>query len=114
MTYNLQDFACARCGNCCRGEGYVRVTPADVSRMAAHLQMSVTEFIEKFTEEPEIKEQADAGDLWLKDKPGTEQDCIMLHNNLCIVHPAKPVQCVGFPMKWRTPDFMDYCEGMRK
>lgn len=82
--------------------------------MAAHLQIGTREFITRYTEVPEIQEQADAGDLWLQDKPGPEGECILLHENLCGVHPHKPVQCVGFPMKWRTPDFMDYCEGMQK
>lgn len=101
------------CGNCCRGDGYVRVTPEDVRRMAECLEMSDKEFITRYTRAPEIKQQLDCGDLWLLDKPGPEQECIMLENNLCRVHKAKPTQCVGFPMKWRTPDIMDYCEGMK-
>ncbi len=114
MDYKIQEFACARCGNCCRGEGYVRVTTSDIERMAAHLQITPTVFMDIYTREPEIKQQAEAGDLWLLDKPGPEQECILLQQNLCKVHPEKPVQCVGFPMKWRTPDIMDYCEGMKK
>ncbi len=114
MDYNINDFACAQCGNCCRGQGYVRVTPDDVRRMATHLQITTEEFIRDYTELPEIAEQVEAGDLWLQDKPGPESECILLHKNQCRVHPNKPVQCVGFPMKWRTPDFMDYCKGMQK
>lgn len=112
--YQLEEFACARCGNCCRGDGYVRVTPDDLSRMADHLGMTVEDFIRQYTRTPEEATHAAAGDLWLLDKPGPEQECIMLENNLCRVHRAKPVQCVGFPLKWRTPDVMDYCEGMKR
>ncbi len=113
-AYEIEEFACARCGNCCRGDGYVRVTPDDINRMADALQMPVAQFIETYARTPEIASQAAEGDLWLLDKPGPEQECIMLEGNLCRVHKAKPVQCVGFPMKWRTPDIMDYCEGMRR
>ena len=112
--YEIQEFACARCGNCCRGEGYVRVTTEDVARMADELGITSDEFVTRYTRQPEITEQAIAGDLWLLDKPGPEQECIMLEGNLCRVHKSKPVQCIGFPMKWRTPDIMDYCEGMRR
>jgi Fe-S-cluster containining protein len=82
--------------------------------MAAHMQITIQQFIDVYTRTPEIREQADAGDLWLYDKPGPDGECILLENNLCRVHPEKPVQCVGFPMKWRTPDVMEYCEGMRR
>jgi len=114
MEYKIQEFACARCGNCCRGDGYVRCTPDDITRMANHLDIAREEFVNLYTRQPEIAAQAEIGDLWLIDKPGPEQECIMLENNLCRVHQAKPVQCIGFPMKWRTPDVMDYCEGMKR
>ena len=113
LEYSIQEFACARCGNCCRGDGYVRVTPDDIIRMAMQLSITVTEFQSAYTRPPEILAQAEVGDLWLLDKPGPQQECIMLEDNLCKVHRSKPVQCVGFPMKWRTPDIMDYCEGMK-
>jgi Fe-S-cluster containining protein len=113
MEYEVKAFACAMCGNCCRGEGYVRVTPEDVARIAELLQISVTEFQERYTREPEIAEHMDAGDLWLIDKPGPEMECIFLERNRCWVHAAKPIQCIGFPLKWRTPDVVDYCVGMK-
>lgn len=112
--YQINEFQCAMCGNCCRGEGYVRLRPDDITRMAEHLEISEAEFIETYTRAPGIPAHADAGDLWLKDKPGPEQECILLENNLCRVHPVKPPACVGFPLTWRTPDVMDYCEGMRR
>jgi len=101
------------CGNCCRGEGYVRVTPQDVAAMASLLGMTTDGFCAKFTRTPDYPDHAAVGDLWLIDKPGPEQECVMLERNRCRVHEAKPVQCVGFPLKWRTPDIMDYCVGMQ-
>ena len=114
MSYEIEEFRCAMCGNCCRGEGYVRCTPEDIQRMADHLQMPIAHFISKYTRSPEIADQAACGDLWLIDKPGPDQECIMLEHNRCLVHQAKPVQCIGFPLKWHTPDIMDYCEGMKR
>jgi Fe-S-cluster containining protein len=67
-----------------------------------------------YTRRPEIASQAENGDTWLIDKPGPELECIFLENNRCRIHAVKPSQCIGFPMKWRTPDILDYCEGMRQ
>ncbi|MGI8905247.1 MAG: YkgJ family cysteine cluster protein [Candidatus Sumerlaeaceae bacterium] len=113
-SYNITEFSCAMCGNCCRGEGYVRVTPEDIGQMAALLKISVAEFQSRYTRTPEITDHSSAGDLWLLDKPGPEMDCIFLENNRCQVHASKPVQCIGFPLKWRTPDVTDYCVGMQR
>src|SRR5687767_3034645 len=110
--YQVKPFACAMCGNCCRGEGYVRVTAADVSAMAALLNISEETFRATYTRTPDYPDHAAVGDLWLHDKPGPEQECIFLEGNACRIHDAKPTQCVGFPLKWRTPDIMNYCVGM--
>ena len=111
--YIITEFQCMMCGNCCRGEGYVRLRPHDITRIATYLEISETEFIETYTRLPEIPTHLAAGDLWLKDKPGPDQECIMLENNRCRIHPVKPQACQDFPLKWHTPDIMDYCEGMR-
>lgn len=105
-------FRCALCGNCCRGEGYVRITAEEGEKIAGHLNVSLSEFAARYTRIPEVSEQCDAGEVWLKDKPGPEQECIFLENNRCAIHEVKPTQCIGFPTKWRTPDIMDYCVGM--
>ena len=107
-------FLCAQCGNCCRGEGYVRITAAESEKIAQHLGLTIAEFADMYTRQPEISSQSGHGDLWLLDKPGPEMECIFLEDNRCRIHEAKPVQCIGFPLKWRTPDIMDYCEGMKR
>lgn len=106
-------FVCAQCGNCCRGEGYVRIDPEDANRIASHLGISISKFKAQYTRPPEAGVKAEPDDLWLLDKPGPEMECIFLENNQCIIHEAKPVQCIGFPLRWRTPDVLDYCVGMQ-
>lgn len=114
MEYALTPFVCARCGNCCRGEGFVRVSPEEQRAMAAYLGIGLEEFQRLYTRPPEIAEHAAAGDLWLRDQPGPEQACIFLGpDNSCRVHPVKPQKCKDFPLKWRTPDVMEYCVGLR-
>lgn len=106
-------FTCAMCGNCCRGEGYVRITRAEAAAIAEHLEIPVDEFAARYTRQPETADQREAGDLWLLDKPGPEQECIFLENNRCRIHEVKPGQCIGFPLRWRTPDVLEYCVGMQ-
>jgi uncharacterized protein len=101
------------CGNCCRGQGHVRVSPAEVRRIAAHLGMAEEEFVRTLTRKPEIASHAKAGDLWLIEKPAPDYECIFLEGNLCAVNPVKPAQCAGFPLKWRTRGMIEDCAGMK-
>ncbi len=112
--YEIQPFCCLQCGNCCRGEGIVRIRAEEIGRIAGFLGLTVDGFRGCHTRAPGDPEQAAAGDLWALDKPGPDRECIFLEDNRCVIHPVKPVQCIGFPLKWRTPDVMDYCEGMRR
>ena len=46
----LDDFKCRMCGACCRiKDGIVRVSDAEIARIAAFLGMDETEFIERET-----------------------------------------------------------------
>ncbi len=112
--YRIASFQCAMCGNCCRGEGYVRIRPDDARRIARHLGLELAEFHARYCREAEMKSHREAGDVWLVDKGGPDLDCIFLEGNLCSVNDVKPEQCLGFPTKWRTPDIMDYCVGMQR
>lgn len=110
---DLEPFECACCGNCCRGEGYVVLSPAQVASAAACLGVSVADFLAVYTRPPEIAAHAERGDVWLRDMPGPGKECIMLENGLCRIHAAKPEMCRRFPLSWRTRDIMDYCRGMQ-
>jgi Fe-S-cluster containining protein len=89
------------------------MNPDDIARAAQLLGISVDAFCAAYTRAPEIAEHAQVGDLWLIDKPGPEMECVFLDGNRCRIHLAKPTQCIGFPLKWRTPDVLDYCIGMQ-
>lgn len=102
------NFECRRCGRCCRVAGYVRLLTSDVERLSQHLRMSLSSFVTRYT-----RLARDRGGLSL-----TEQDnhaCVFLSSdNRCMVEPAKPLQCRGFPQQWRFPDWADVCAGARE
>ena len=104
------DFRCHRCGNCCRGDGYVELTDSDIDRAADYLSMVREDFLRDY-----CLEYAD--EIRLKDQQDEEQSCIFLteENGLfgCRIHEAKPSQCAGFPFKWRPRGAVKFCEGLR-
>lgn len=102
--YQIEGFVCQRCGNCCRGEGFVRITSAEAQNIAFFLNLSLDEFYQNYT----VKVHDSS---WLRDKPN--KDCIFLENNLCRIHPVKPQQCRDFPLKWRPAEIFNYCRGMQ-
>ena len=105
MKYDISAFECVRCGNCCRGDGFVKVTRSDARRIAALLGITAQEFYHRYTMRHE-------GDYWLIDKPDND-DCIFLENNLCSVNEAKPQQCRDFPYKWRVSNMLSFCSAVR-
>lgn len=106
-----KEFVCHRCGNCCRGDGYVDLVESDIARAALFLKMTEEEFLEKYT----VKQ----GDEYiLKDQDDKKMSCIFLFaddegNWGCRIQPAKPTQCKGFPFLWRPKSAVAYCEGLR-
>ena len=106
--YEVKPFACHRCGNCCRGDGYVDMQPDDLHRAAALLGRSEAEFLaERCVVRPD-------GRVHLIDQGDALRSCTFLGaDNLCRIHAAKPAQCQGFPMKWRPPDALEICAGLR-
>ena len=79
------DFQCRRCGACCRiNDGIVRVSDAEVVRIAAFLGMGEAEFIERETELA-----PDRRSLMLRSRP--DGSCAYLTaDNLCRINPVKP------------------------
>jgi Fe-S-cluster containining protein len=107
--YAVSEFECHRCGNCCRGDGHVVLTPDDLARLAARFELTEEAFAARYTWRRED------GAVCLVDQGDALRSCVFLTaENTCEVHhTAKPTQCQGFPMKWRPPDALEICAGLR-
>jgi len=100
-------FHCRCCGACCRiKDGIVRVSEAEVARIAAFLGMSESDFIERETEVA-----PDRKSLMLKSRP--DGSCVYLTaDSLCSINPVKPDKCRTFPFEWTNPDSETICPGL--
>ena len=93
---------CQRCTACCRWPGQVRLTEAEIARLAAFKGVSEHDFIQQFT-----RLTPDRRGLALLDKPNGE--CIFLEGESCAVQPVKPQQCRDFPNLWHYPGAEKFC-----
>jgi uncharacterized protein len=79
-------YKCAACNNCCRGKA-IRVGPYEVLRLARHLGVTTTEFIEIHTQS--------GGTVLRTDAQG---DCGFLNEKGCSVHSERPLACRLYPL----------------
>ena len=83
-------WTCRRSGNCCAiPGGVVRVTPAEVTAIAAHLQMGEAAFRSRYL-------QPDGERL----KEGFGNRCVFLQDGAlagCAIYPVRPTKCASFP-----------------
>jgi Fe-S-cluster containining protein len=98
-------YECQRCTACCRWPGQVRVTDAEITRMAEHLGLGEREFIERY-----MRLREDRRGIVLKDQP--DGACVFLEGGNCRVQPVKPQQCRDFPNHWRFPGFERECRAV--
>lgn len=82
-------FECTRCGNCCRGPGYVWVDETEVATLAKHFGMEATDFEKVYTRKVgrsrSLREQAN-------------DDCIFYDREQgCLVYEVRPRQCQTWP-----------------
>ena len=105
MEYYVEGFECQQCGNCCKGDGLVRITRQDAKEIAAFLGISVQKFYCHYTFRMN-------DEYWLWDKG--DKECIFLNQNRCTIHEAKPLQCRDYPKKWRTFYLVRNCPGLQK
>lgn len=96
---------CQRCTACCRWPGQVRLTPAEIARLAAFNQLSESDFIQRFT-----RLTHDRRGLALQEKPSGA--CVFLVGNDCAVQSVKPQQCRDFPNLWRHPEADRLCRAI--
>ena len=89
-TFELQ---CERCAACCRWPGEVRLSDAEVARLAGFLGLAEAEFIRQFT-----RLRRDRRGLALVEQP--DGSCVFLDGKSCRVQAVKPEQCKEFPNRW--------------
>lgn len=83
-------FKCTECGRCCTGSpGYVWVTPEDVAKIAAHLNLPIDKFSRKYLRNV-------MGKMALLEN-SKNYDCVFLRDKKCLVYPVRPKQCRTFP-----------------
>ena len=99
-------YECDRCTACCRWPGQVKISDAEISRMAQHLGLTEDAFIQRYT-----RLKTDRSGLALQDKENGE--CIFLDGQDCRVNPVKPQQCRNFPNLWNFPGFEEVCRAKK-
>lgn len=106
---DLSEFKCQLCGECCRWEGYVRLTREEIESIAVFLGMDVTDFTEKYTRLTD-----DRRGLSLIERENGS--CIFLseENGECAINPVKPKQCRDFPRNWSFEGWDEICGWGRK
>lgn len=83
----------------------MRLTDAEITRLAAFKGCNETDFIQQFT-----RLRWDRGGLALKEQP--DGACIFLEGENCAVQPVKPQQCREFPNLWNFPGFEKICHAI--
>lgn len=77
------------CAKCCEVSGYVYLSEADVTRIAAYLELSQADFESRHVYRTRHSRRLR--------KPGRGKQCGFLKDKRCSIHPVKPVQCRLFP-----------------
>lgn len=85
----------------------MRLTEAEIARLALFRGLDERDFIQQFT-----RLRPDRRGLALMDKPNGE--CVFLDGGDCAVQPVKPQQCRDFPNVWNFPGFEHVCRAVPK
>jgi len=96
---------CQRCTACCRWPGQVRLTEAEITRIAGFLQLGEAQFIQRHT-----RLKHDRRGLALQEQP--DGACVFLDGDRCSIQAVKPQQCRDFPNLWKYPDAEKYCRAL--
>lgn len=96
---------CQRCAACCRWPGQVRLSEAEITRIATFLQLPESDFIQRHT-----RLQQDRRGLALQEQP--DGACVFLEAGQCTIQAVKPQQCRDFPNLWKYPRAEEYCQAV--
>ena len=97
---------CQRCTACCRWPGQVRLSDAEIARLAEFLGLDEHEFIQRHT-----RLRSDRRGLVLRDKANGECE-FLAADGLCSVQAVKPQQCRDFPNLWHYPGAEKFCRAV--
>ena len=98
-------YECQRCTACCRWPGQVKISAAEISRIAQFLGVTEDAFIQQYMRLSfwrmglALQEQADGA-------------CIFLQGRDCRIQPVKPQQCREFPNGWKNRHFQGLCQAI--
>ena len=81
-----REIDCTKCANCCKTTHPV-LKPADVRRLARHLELRVDEFRSRF-----LTDDPGRGGSVFRDQP-----CPFLQDNSCTVYDHRPSDCRSYP-----------------
>ena len=82
-------FRCTRCGDCCRGEGYVWVEGEEIDAIARYLDLDRGDFGRRYLRRVGAQPS-------LVDAPSG--DCVFWEEGRgCTIYPVRPSQCRTFP-----------------
>ena len=103
-------FECTGCGDCCRfGDGFVYVSDEDIRYLAHELNLTLSQFADKFLEVHEEQ-------LVLR---SSGDDCIFFQDDRCQVYSVRPTQCRTYPFwpanmksQYRWKIVAGECEGI--
>ncbi len=105
---STDEHHCRRCGACCRWEGDVCLTQADVQAISAYLHVTEEDFINTC-----CRLQRNRQGLSLID--ANDGACCMLReDNTCSIQSVKPQQCRDFPQRWNFPGWEQRCPAAKK
>lgn len=108
---NKLDFACQSCGNCCKFFN-INITHLDIQRILENRPDLKAEDIVSFS----ISEKGDPESfistygkrqIDLKKKKDKDE-CVFLENNVCSIHPFKPIVCRVWPFSLEKNDKIDW------
>src|SRR6185437_13601450 len=126
-------FTCSQCGNCCTGApGFVWISPEEIDRLAAYLELSTSEVIEKYCRNVHgrqslIEHRNARGEhdcVFLKEERIEEQSdgqTVIHTKRSCTIYPVRPLQCRTWPF-WESnlsdPEIWNHatvrCHGMNR
>ncbi|MGY5880005.1 MAG: YkgJ family cysteine cluster protein [Candidatus Thorarchaeota archaeon] len=108
---NLPHFECTKCGACCRDEYLlVTVTGSDIVKIAAVLGLGPADMLKALdfyivsdgATTPVGLERissvvTERGFAFMALKKMENGDCVFLKEDLCMIHPVRPLVCRSFP-----------------